>query len=46
MDGLNILEHHAEKFGVVTVIDAVIYDLATGAAILELETLKVANFAT
>jgi hypothetical protein len=46
MDALNILKHHAEKFGVVTVIDATIYDLATGGAILELDTLKVANFAT
>jgi hypothetical protein len=43
MNALNILEHQAQKFGVVTVIDAVLFDRATGEAILELDTLKMAN---
>lgn len=46
MDALNILAHETEKFGIVTVIDATVYDLASGEAILELDTLKVANFST
>jgi len=45
MDALNILAHQTGKFGIVTVIDATIYDM-DGQAILELDTLKVANFAT
>jgi hypothetical protein len=43
MNALNILAHQAQKFGVVTVIDAVLFDRATGEAILELDTLKMAN---
>lgn len=43
MNGLNILAHQAQKFGIVTVIDAVLFDRATGEAILELDTLKMAN---
>ena len=43
MDALNILAHQAQKFGVVTVIDAILFDRASGEAILELDTLKMAN---
>jgi hypothetical protein len=46
LDALNILEHQAQKFGVVTVIDATFFDLVTGEPILELDTLKMANIAT
>jgi hypothetical protein len=43
MNALNILAHQSQKFGVVTVIDAVLFDRASGEAILELDTLKMAN---
>ena len=46
LDALNILDHQAQKFGVVTVIDATFFDLVTGEPILELDTLKMANIAT
>jgi hypothetical protein len=46
LDALNILEHQQDKFGVVTVIDATLYDLVSGEPILELDTLKMANITT
>jgi hypothetical protein len=46
LDALNILDHQAKRFGVVTVIDATLFDLVTGEPILELDTLKMANIAT
>ncbi len=46
LNALNILDHQAKRFGVVTVIDAVFYDLVSGEPILELDTLKMANIAT
>jgi len=46
LDALNILEHQQDKFGVVTVIDATLFDLVSGEPILELDTLKMANITT
>lgn len=46
LDALNILDHQAKRFGVVTVIDATLFDLVTNEPILELDTLKMANIAT
>jgi hypothetical protein len=46
LNALNILEHQQDKFGVVTVIDATLFDLVTGEPILELDTLKMANITT
>jgi hypothetical protein len=46
LDALNILDHQAKRFGVVTVIDATLFDLVTGEPILELDTLKMANIST
>jgi hypothetical protein len=46
LDALNILDHQAKRFGVVTVIDATLFDIVTGEPILELDTLKMANIST
>lgn len=46
LTALNILEHQQDKFGVVTVIDATLFDLVSGEPILELDTLKMANITT
>jgi hypothetical protein len=46
LNALNILEHQQDKFGVVTVIDATLFDLVSGEPILELDTLKMANITT
>lgn len=46
LNALNILDHQQQKFGVVTVIDATLFDLVTGEPILELDSLKMANIAT
>jgi hypothetical protein len=46
LDAINILDHQAKRFGIVTVIDATLFDLVTGEPVLELDTLKMANIAT
>jgi hypothetical protein len=46
LDALNILDHQSKRFGIVTVIDATLFDLVTGEPVLELDTLKMANIAT
>jgi hypothetical protein len=46
LNALNILEHQQDKFGIVTVIDATLFDLVSGEPILELDTLKMANITT
>lgn len=46
LNALNILDHQQQKFGVVTVIDATLFDLVSGEPILELDSLKMANIAT
>lgn len=46
LNALNVLKHNAEKFGIVTVIDATMFSLTTGEPILELDTLKIANISS
>lgn len=46
LNALNVLKHNAEKFGIVTVIDATMFSLTTNEPILELDTLKIANISS
>lgn len=43
MANIDLLQHEIDRFGVVTVMDATIYDYETGAALLFLDTLKISN---
>lgn len=43
---MNILQHNIERFGMVTVMDVVLYDIVTGAPKLFLDTLKMTNINT
>ena len=40
---LNILQHNIERFGMVTVMDVMLFDIATNAPVLQLDTLKMTN---
>ena len=42
----NILQHNIERFGMVTVMDVVLFDIATGAPKIYLDTLKMTNINT
>lgn len=42
----NILQHNIERFGMVTVMDVVLFDIATGAPRIYLDTLKMTNINT
>lgn len=39
----NLVGHNLEKFGMVTVLDATFYDVNTGEALIQFDTLKVSN---
>jgi hypothetical protein len=40
---LNILQHNIERFGMVTVMDVMLFDTDTNAPVLQLDTLKMTN---
>lgn len=42
-DNIALVQHQLDRFGVVTVMDAMLYDYSTGKPILKLDTLKVSN---
>jgi len=41
----NILQHNIERFGMVTVMDVVLYEVGTSNPVLQLDTLKMTNIA-
>lgn len=43
MANIDLLRHEMDRFGVVTVMDATIYDYEKGTALLTLDTLKISN---
>lgn len=45
-DNVELLQHEINRFGVVTVTDAVMYDILTGAPVLKLDTLKISNISS
>ena len=40
---VELLQHNLERFGVVTVMDAVLYDYSSGRVVADLDTLKLSN---
>lgn len=45
-DNVELLQHEINRFGVVTVTDAVMYDILSGAPVLKLDTLKISNISS
>lgn len=45
-ENLSLVKHHLERFGILTVMDVVLYDTVTKAPVLELDTLKVSSIST
>lgn len=45
-DNVELLQHEINRFGVVTVTDAVMYDVLSGAPVLKLDTLKISNISS
>ena len=46
MANIDLLDHEINRFGVVTVADAVMYDILSGAPVLKLDTLKISNISS
>ena len=45
-NNVELLQHEINRFGVVTVTDAVMYDILSGAPVLKLDTLKISNISS
>lgn len=45
-ENIGLLDHELKRFGIVTVADAVMYDILTGAPVLKLDTLKISNISS
>ena len=45
-EGIGLLQHTLSRFGVVTVMDAMLLDITTKEPLLELDTLKISNIST